>query len=41
MLLWMASAATVVWNAGKRLDPNILYQHLLAKKAFNLTGESQ
>ena len=35
------SAATVVWNSGICLDPDILYQDLLANKAFNSTGQSQ
>ncbi|OGA04591.1 MAG: hypothetical protein A3H35_17710 [Betaproteobacteria bacterium RIFCSPLOWO2_02_FULL_62_17] len=36
------SAATVVWNAGIRLDPDILYQDMLANRsnAFNPTGQA-
>jgi hypothetical protein len=35
--------ATVVWNTGIRLDPDILYQDLLAQtgNVFNDTGRSQ
>ena len=36
---------TVVWNAGIRLDPDILFQDMLASKnndyAFNPTGQRQ
>ena len=37
------SAMTVVWNAGIRLDPDILYQDMLANRCntFNTTGQSQ
>ena len=37
------AAATVVWNGGIRLDPDILYQDMLANKGkvFNTTGQSQ
>jgi hypothetical protein len=36
------SVATVVWNTGIRLDPDILYQDLLANRsiAFNPTGQA-
>ena len=36
-------AATVVWNSGIRLDPDILYQDLLAQRGnvFNDAGRSQ
>jgi hypothetical protein len=36
-----ATAATVVWNAGIRLDPDILYHDLLSTRAargFNTRG---